>query len=94
MKPMNELKIRKSKHLYQIADIGMRMLQPHELFAAQGFSASYIIDQGPDGTKLSKSDQVRMCGNSVCPPVAAALVQANCADMAADQKYRIMEVIG
>ncbi|RNF52957.1 DNA cytosine methyltransferase [Marinomonas hwangdonensis] len=62
---------------YQIVDIGMRMLSPRELYRAQGFPDSYIIDQLSDGTKLSKAAQVRMCGNSVCPLLAAALVKAN-----------------
>jgi DNA (cytosine-5)-methyltransferase 1 len=65
--------------LYQIADIGMRMLSPRELFSAQGFPASYIIERGADGKPLTKTQQIRMCGNSVCPPVAEALVRANCA---------------
>lgn len=62
---------------YQIVDIGMRMLEPHELYAAQGFPADYIHTHTASGKRLSKSAQVRMCGNSVCPPVAAALVRAN-----------------
>lgn len=62
---------------YQIVDIGMRMLEPHELYAAQGFPADYIHDRTATGKRLSKASQVRMCGNSVCPPVAAALVRAN-----------------
>lgn len=62
---------------YQIADIGMRMLEPHELFTAQGFPPDYIIDRGPDGRRLSKAEQVRMCGNAVPPPFAKALVEAN-----------------
>lgn len=62
---------------YRIADIGMRMLQPRELFRAQGFPDSYQIDTGADGSPLTKTAQVRMCGNSVCPPNAAALVAAN-----------------
>jgi DNA (cytosine-5)-methyltransferase 1 len=62
---------------YQIVDIGMRMLEPHELYAAQGFPANYIHDRTISGKRLSKASQVRMCGNSVCPPVAAALVRAN-----------------
>ncbi len=62
---------------YQIVDIGMRMLEPHELYAAQGFPANYIHDRTIGGKRLSKASQVRMCGNSVCPPVAAALVRAN-----------------
>ncbi len=65
---------------YQIEDIGMRMLTPRELYRAQGFPADYIIDRRSDGTRLSKDAQVRMCGNSVCPPIAAALVRANYRD--------------
>jgi DNA (cytosine-5)-methyltransferase 1 len=65
---------------YYIADIGMRMLEPRELYRAQGFPDTYIIDRGHDGRTLSKAAQVRMCGNSVCPPLAAALVRANYAD--------------
>ena len=63
--------------LYFIDDIGMRMLSPRELYRAQGFAENYIIDINIDGKKLSKAAQVRMCGNSVCPPLAAALVRAN-----------------
>ena len=62
---------------YYIADIGMRMLQPRELYRAQGFPESYIIDRGHDGRVLPKDAQVRMCGNSVCPPLARAIVAAN-----------------
>jgi DNA (cytosine-5)-methyltransferase 1 len=62
---------------YAIADIGLRMLQPHELYAAQGFPKGYIFDRRNNGTPLSKAAQVRMCGNSVCPAVAAAVVKAN-----------------
>jgi DNA (cytosine-5)-methyltransferase 1 len=71
---------------YVITDIGMRMLTPRELFKAQGFPADYVIETGvfEDGTRraLTKTAQVRMCGNSVCPPIAAALVSANCNDLA------------
>ena len=62
---------------YHIADIGQRMLQPRELFRAQGFPDSYAIDLQVNGRPLSKTAQIRMCGNSVCPPIAAALVRAN-----------------
>lgn len=58
---------------YCIADIGLRMLTPHELYKAQGFPESYIRHG-------SATSQVRMCGNSVSPPMAAALVRANLAD--------------
>jgi DNA (cytosine-5)-methyltransferase 1 len=67
---------------YVIADIGMRMLQPRELYRAQGFPDSYIIDPQTDGKPLTKTAQVRMCGNSVCPPIAAAIVRANMAAVA------------
>jgi DNA (cytosine-5)-methyltransferase 1 len=81
---------------YEIVDIGLRMLAPHELYRAQGFPEDYVIDEIPDPAllfvnghqvdgdprqlprvKLSKSSQVRMCGNSVCPPLAEALIRAN-----------------
>lgn len=81
---------------YQIVDIGLRMLEPAELYRAQGFPASYVIREIPDPkllfkdghqadgnplalprVPLTKSAQVRMCGNSVCPPMARALIQAN-----------------
>lgn len=62
---------------YAIADIGLRMLQPHELYAAQGFPSGYVFDRSGNCEPLSKEAQIRMCGNSVCPPVAAALVKAN-----------------
>lgn len=62
---------------YTIADIGMRMLAPRELYRAQGFPDSYRIDIPFNGKPLSKTAQVRMCGNSVCPPLAEAIVRAN-----------------
>jgi DNA (cytosine-5)-methyltransferase 1 len=64
---------------WTVVDIGMRMLTPRELFRAQGFPDSYIIDALPDGTTLSKAAQIRLCGNSVCPDVLAALLGANLA---------------
>ena len=64
---------------YYLADIGLRMLQPRELFNAQGFPPDYIIDRTLTAKKLSKTAQVRLCGNSVCPPWAEALTRANCA---------------
>lgn len=62
---------------YIIADIGMRMLQPRELYRAQGFPDTYQIDATVNGKPLTKTAQVRMCGNSVSPIVATALVMAN-----------------
>lgn len=68
--------------LYVIVDIGMRMLVPRELYLAQGFPADYEIERGINGDLFSKSVQVSCCGNSVSPPVAAALVAANCSHLA------------
>lgn len=62
---------------YQIVDIGLRMLTPRELYRAQGFPESYRIDTGADGRPLTKTAQVRMCGNSVCPPLSHAIAAAN-----------------
>ncbi len=62
---------------YQIVDIGMRMLQPHELFAAQGFPKSYKIAPTFNGKPLTKTAQTALAGNSVCPDVAEALVAVN-----------------
>ena len=62
---------------YIITDIKMRMLQPRELFNAQGFPKDYIIDRDADGHPYPKSKQVARCGNAVTPQVPAALVRAN-----------------
>lgn len=65
-----------------IADIGMRMLKAKELKLAQGFPEDYIIDIEPYiGKKYSEAKQIARLGNAVCPPVATALIRANCADM-------------
>jgi DNA (cytosine-5)-methyltransferase 1 len=73
---------------YAIADIGLRMLKPRELFNAQGFPASYEIDRGADGSPLTQEAQIRMCGNSVCPPLAKALVAANYVEQAVIEHRR------
>ena len=62
---------------YEITDIGLRMLSARELFRAQGFPDSYVIDPLVNGERLTKTAQIRCCGNSVSPPVAAAIVGAN-----------------
>ena len=62
---------------YVVTDIGMRMLQPRELFKAQGFPDTYIIDPEYNGKPMPKYAQVRMCGNSVPPVWPRALVEAN-----------------
>lgn len=62
---------------YAIADIGMRMLVPRELYRAQGFPDSYRIEIALGGRSLTKGAQVRLVGNSVPPPLVAAIVRAN-----------------
>ncbi|MDQ8994984.1 DNA cytosine methyltransferase [Acinetobacter soli] len=74
---------------YQIVDIGFRMLQPVELFKAQGFPEFYIFEKGIDEhgneIRLTKTEQTRMVGNSVCPQLSEALVRAN---FAHEKKYQ------
>ena len=60
-----------------IVDIRLRMMDPHELYKAQGFPSDYIFTHGGDGRPFTKTAQVRMCGNSVSPPPATALLRAN-----------------
>ena len=62
---------------YKIVDIGLRMLEPKELYGCQGFPDDYIIDHDFEGHKYPRSEQVRRCGNAVCPPIPAALVRSN-----------------
>ncbi|MGO4369356.1 DNA cytosine methyltransferase [Paenibacillus sp. MCAF20] len=84
---------------YQIVDIRMRMLKPHELFGGQGFPKEYIIDRDHEGKPYPIAEQVARCGNSVSPPIPAALVRANmpehCAGSGNALKYeRYAEVEG
>ncbi|EGW5166568.1 DNA cytosine methyltransferase, partial [Salmonella enterica] len=74
---------------YQIVDIGMRMLQPHELYKAQGFPDGYIIDQDYRGNRYAKDKQVARCGNAVPPPFARALVEANLPELCAVQQQEV-----
>lgn len=67
--------------LYAIVDIGLRMLTPRELFTAQGFPLDYVIEHDGKGKIFTKTAQVARCGNSVCPPLAEALVRANYVEM-------------
>lgn len=71
---------------YKITDIGMRMLQPRELYRAQGFPESYIIDRDYAGKPYPKKEQVARCGNAVPPPLAMVLVQANLPELC--KEYR------
>ncbi len=60
-----------------ITDIGMRMLVPRELARAQGFPDDYVLAAPHNGSTLTDTEQRHKIGNSVCPQVAAALVEAN-----------------
>ncbi|ELK1705129.1 DNA cytosine methyltransferase [Salmonella enterica] len=62
---------------YRIVDIGMRMLQPPELYLCQGFPEWYIIDRDYLGNRYPKDKQIARCGNAVPPQFAEALVRAN-----------------
>ena len=75
---------------YFIADIGLRMLSPKELYAANGFPADYIIDHDYTGKEYGKTKQVARCGNAVPPPFAEALVRANLPELCG-QKVETME---
>lgn len=70
---------------YQIIDIGLRMLEPRELYNGNGFPGDYIIDRDLDGNAITKSEQVKRCGNAVPPPFGLALVRANLPDKAGER---------
>mgnify|MGYP000367518401 FL=1 len=61
---------------YVMADIGLRMLTPRELYRANGFPDDYIIDRDYTGKEYGKAKQVARCGNAV-PPLRYGLVRAN-----------------
>ena len=69
-----------------IVDITLRMLLPRELYNAQDFPAHYIIDRTSAGKVLTKTAQVRMCGNSVSPLPMQRLVAANYSEAMASRK--------
>lgn len=71
---------------YQIVDIGLRMLEPRELYGCQGFPEDYIIDHDYTGKVYPRSEQVRRCGNAVCPPIPMALVKANMPEICVSER--------
>lgn len=77
---------------YQIVDIGLRMLEPRELYGCQGFPDDYIIDHDYTGKTYPRSEQVRRCGNAVCPPIPAALVKANLPDLCISKRMPNMRM--
>lgn len=78
---------------YFMADIGLRMLTPRELYRAQGFPDDYVIDRDADGKPYPKGAQVARCGNAVPPPFAAALVRANFPEWAAKDMVSMRDVL-
>ena len=77
---------------YQIVDIGLRMLEPKELYGCQGFPDDYIIDHDYTGKTYPRSEQVRRCGNAVCPPIPAALVKANLPELCVAERTPNMKI--
>lgn len=77
---------------YQIVDIGLRMLEPRELYGCQGFPDDYIIDHDYTGKTYPRSEQVRRCGNAVCPPIPAALVRTNLPDLCVAERTPNMKI--
>lgn len=57
---------------YQIADICMRILQPHELYAGQVFPEIYVINRDDAGWPYAKKEQVARVGNLVPPDLSDA----------------------
>lgn len=77
---------------YQIVDIGLRMLEPKELYGCQGFPDDYIIDHDYTGKTYPRSEQVKRCGNAVCPPIPAALVKANLPELCVAKRTGNMRI--
>lgn len=77
---------------YKIVDIGLRMLEPRELYNAQGFPSDYIINRDYTGATYSRSEQVKRCGNAVPPPFARALVKANLPEMCVGERMPNMQL--
>lgn len=77
---------------YRIVDIGLRMLEPKELYGCQGFPDDYIIDHDYTGKKYPRSEQVKRCGNAVCPPIPAALVKANLPELCVAKRTGNMKI--
>lgn len=80
--------------VYRIVDIGMRMLQPRELYRAQGFPDWYVIEHDFRGVKYAKDKQVARCGNAVPPQFAEALVRANLPELCVKHPEQIASDAG
>lgn len=78
---------------YQIVDIGLRMLEPKELYGCQGFPDDYIIDHDYTGKDYPRTEQVKRCGNAVCPPIPAALVRANLPELCIAERTPNLRIV-
>lgn len=77
---------------YQIVDIGLRMLEPKELYGCQSFPGDYIIDHDYTGKRYPRSEQVARCGNSVPPKMSEALVRANLPELCVAERMPNMRI--
>lgn len=77
---------------YQIVDIGLRMLEPKELYGCNGVPEDYIIDHDCDGNVITRTEQVKKCGNMVCPPIPCALVKANLPELCVAERTKNMRI--
>lgn len=95
--PLREIETYKQE--YRLAAAANRQLadaldKARELMIAQGFPPDYIIDiESYIGKNYSKAKQIARLGNAVCPPVAAALVRANCAEIASQRIINTMAML-
>lgn len=88
--PLGVVTVRGEKYL--MVDIGLRMLEPRELYNCQGFPDDYIIDRDYSGRSYPRMEQVRRCGNAVCPPIPAALVRANLPELCRTERTPNMRI--
>ena len=77
---------------YKIIDIGLRMLEPRELYGCQGFPEDYIIDRDYTGKAYGRTEQVKRCGNAVCPPLPAAMVKSNLPELCVAERTPNMRI--
>lgn len=77
---------------YKIVDIGLRMLEPRELYGCQGFPEDYIIDRDYTGKAYGRTEQVKRCGNAVCPPLPAAMVKSNLPELCVAERTPNMRI--
>lgn len=68
------------------------MLEPKELYGCQRFSEDYIIDRDYTGKEYPGSEQIKRCGNAVCPPIPAALVKASLPELCIAERIPNMRI--